>query len=152
MTPADLAEVRRLIDDGSLDATLKLAGRVPALADECEALRADVERLTIDRDEARSRVEYPWCPECRVTVTKCDEDRCCVSCGVDLIEQSARAESAEASKARLAAVVVAAKAYLGTYPESEKDMGQACACAQAHETLDDALSALKPGDLPGEEG
>ena len=37
------------------------------------------------RSFRRANTVVAVCPECRVERTQCDEDGCCLSCGVDLI-------------------------------------------------------------------
>lgn len=50
------------------------------------ALLAEVDRLTADNEALRAEraLSVAVCPDCG-EVTRCDEDRCCVSCGRDLI-------------------------------------------------------------------
>lgn len=88
---------------------------------EIAALRAQVAEAERRRDETRESIEYPWCPECRVTATRCDEDRCCLSCGADLIEQSARAETAEAALAE-ATRLIDSIAISGAFSGIERDV------------------------------
>ena len=51
--------------------------------------RAEADALRGELEEARERIPWPWCPECKVEIQSVDEDGCCSMCGVDPITPKA---------------------------------------------------------------